>query len=340
MEPTAGTYIIRGMAEPVRRFLDAEGLPAPECRAALDRLPAEGHLPVPQWAGLLELVAEACPRPALGLAIGAHVAPRDIGVVGYLAVSCETLAEAVLRYQRYGRLVFDANATHVALEGDQVVMSWGSERGDFGHIVDATSIAVFATVIRRVVGKPLTATSVVFAGTAADEGAPPPDPRPYEAFFGCPVTFGGERTVVTFPAAHLAERISHADPALRALLDQQAEALLRALPETDAFREALNQALVRALQDGEPLLGQVAARLGLSPRTLQRRLDERGLGFHAQLDLTRCALAERYLGDDSLTLAEVALLLGYSEQSAFNRAFRRWKKKTPLQFRKALARRR
>lgn len=284
------------------------------------------------WAALLDTVAEECGRPALGLQLGGQVQPRDLGVVGYLALSCDTLGEAVARYQRFGRLVFEANATQVDLEGDQVVMSWGDERGAWGQLVDETSVAIFATVIRKVVGKRLKASSIRFSTPTQH------DAKPYEAFFGCPVTFGGARTVVKFPAALLTERISYSEPGLRALLDEQAEALLRALPETDAFREALNQALVRALHDGAVSLDEVARRLGLSARTLQRRLDERGLGFQTQLDRTRRELADRYLRDENLSLTEVALLLGYSEQSAFNRAFRRWMKTTPAKHRKAVSR--
>jgi AraC-like DNA-binding protein len=150
------------------------------------------------------------------------------------------------------------------------------------------------------------------------------------------VSFGNAMTSVRFSADFLRLPIRNSDPGLKALLEQQAEAQLKALPETDQFEETLNQALIRALHDGVPTLEQVALRLSMSNRTLQRRLGERGLNYQALLDRTRSELARRYLADRNLSLSEIALLLAFSEQSAFNRAFKRWYGESPRRFRRSL----
>ena len=93
------------------------------------------------------------------------------------------------------------------------------------------------------------------------------------------------------------------------------------------------QAIADALRCGEPTLSHIAKHLALSPRTLQRRLGEHALRFADLLDATREGLARSYLNDRKISMAEVAYLLGYSEQSAFNRAFKRWTGVSPTQFR-------
>lgn len=312
----------------LRDYLDAEKLAAAECRARLDQWSPDSRIPLADWIGLLDCIFAAAPRPALGLAIGSHIAPRHAGVMGYIGLSCDTLGEALLRFERYHRLVYDGNPASMFVHGDVVSLSWGIEHGMPGQLADETAIAAFTTIVRQLVNNTLAPTAVNFVNPA------PADPAPYQEFFGCPVTFGGTLTHVTFPVSHLACRITHSDPGLRALLESQAESLLRALPSADGFEQSLKEALVRSLHDGMPTLEQVATRLAISARTLQRRLGERHLNFQQLLDRTRAELARGYLLDGSLSLSEIALLLGYSEQSAFNRAFKRWTGQTPKALRK------
>jgi AraC-like DNA-binding protein len=243
--------------------------------------------------------------------------------MGYIGLSCDTLGEALLRFERYHRLVYDGNPAVMAIHGEVVSLSWGTEHGRPGQLADETAIAAFTTLMRRLVNEPLRPTALNFVN------APPANLQPYEDFFGTPVTFGGTLTYVTFPQAYLNRPIAHSDPGLRALLENQAEALLRALPGSEDFVRRLKEALLRCLHDGEPTLDRVAQRLAMSSRTLQRRLTDKHLNFQHLLDRTRAELARGYLLTDNLSLAEIALLLGYSEQSAFNRAFKRWTGQTP-----------
>lgn len=325
-----GLFVNGALLGLLREFLDAEGLPAPLCRQRLGSWPADGRVPLSDWIDLLDLIAADDRRPALGLAIGRRIAPRHAGVLGYLSLSCDTLGEALLRFNRYNRLVYDGNPIAMHMQGEEVTISWGIEHGRPGQLADETAIAAFATMTRALVGQELHPLAVNFVNPA------PADLRPYREFFGCPVSFNHSITSVRFSADYLRLPIHNSDPALKALLERQAEAQLQALPETDRFEEALNQALIRTLHQGEPTLEQVAARLNLSPRTLQRRLAERHLNYQALLDRTRAELARRYLTDINLSLADIALLLAFSEQSAFNRAFKRWYGESPRRFRQAL----
>lgn len=314
-------------------WLDRENLPAPELRAVLDSRGPADIVALPLWRELLERAVALRPRqPAPALAIGALVQPRHVGVLGYLTLTCQTLGEAMQAYQRYESLFYGRDLVEVRGEGEWMSVRWPAS-ASIGELGDSVSIAAMITFMRRLVEHPPAPTRVSFVFPAPSPAAW----RAYQTFFGCPVDFGADDTRVQFPLAFLGIRLPHSDPSLRALLDRQAGALLQALPDSDGFDRALQQAMVRLLPDGQVSLKRVAARLHVSVRTLQRRLEGRQLTWQTLLDRTREQLAGHYLADPSLTLGEIALLLGYSEHSAFSRAYRQWTGRTPGQARAALS---
>lgn len=322
-----GMYVSGALTGMLRDYLDSRAIAAPECRERLAAWPEDARIPLGEWILLLRELEKVDPRPALGLYIGEHIKPRHAGIMGYIGLSCDSLGEAFMRFERFHRLVYDGNPAVMSIHGDVVSLSWGIEHGLPGQLADETAIAAFATIIHQLVNQKLTPTAINFVNPA------PVDVTVYEDFFGCPVTFGGTLTCVTFPTHYLMLPIAHSDPGLRTLLENQAEALLRALPSNQSFQTELKQALARSLHEGAPTLEHVAQRLAMSPRTLQRRLADLDLSFQHLLDRTRAELARGYLLEGNLTLSEIALLLGYSEQSAFNRAFKRWTGKTPRSLR-------
>jgi AraC-like DNA-binding protein len=102
--------------------------------------------------------------------------------------------------------------------------------------------------------------------------------------------------------------------------------------------QAVRKAIAESLKDGKPKLIQVAKKLELGPRSLQRRLKSHGMDFKEIVTETRCRLALTYLNDTKTTVTEIALSLGYSEVSAFNRAFKRWTGSSPLTYRRVIGR--
>jgi AraC-like DNA-binding protein len=121
---------------------------------------------------------------------------------------------------------------------------------------------------------------------------------------------------------------------LFAYLERHADALQARVPDADSLAGRVRKCLIARLRDGEPEQPTIARALGLSERTLQRRLRAEHTTFAALLDQVRSELASMYLLDPQLAVFEVAYLLGFSEPSAFNRAFRRWTGKTPREFRR------
>ncbi|BAP12969.1 putative transcriptional regulator [Alcanivorax sp. NBRC 101098] len=311
-------------------WLDRENLPAPTLRAVLDSRSPADLVPLPLWRDLLQQAVALRPeRLAPGLEIGALIQPRHVGMLGYLILTCRTLGEAMLAYQRYETLFYGQDMVEVVGEGDQILVRWPGENTT-GELADSVAIAALISFLRRQVDAPPVPAQVAFAFAAPAA----PVRAAYEAFFGCEVVFEQAHTCVAFPVHFLAIALPHSDPSMRSLLDRQAQAMLSALPGSDSFDRALQHAMVRLMPEAAVTLPRLAAELHMSVRTLQRRLTQRQLTWRELLDRTREQLARHYLADRSLTLGNIALLLGFSEHSAFSRAYRRWTGTTPARTRK------
>jgi AraC-like DNA-binding protein len=123
------------------------------------------------------------------------------------------------------------------------------------------------------------------------------------------------------------------DPDLRRWLERQAADILARLPVNSDARDEVRSVLSTLLTAGDVRIDVVARRLAMTPRTLQRRLSRAGTSFEALCDEARKEAAQTYLADTTLSIAEVTYLLGYSEPTAFHRAFKRWHGTTPQAFR-------
>ncbi len=155
-----------------------------------------------------------------------------------------------------------------------------------------------------------------------------------DRFLGCDVVFGAEADEIAFPGTVKQMPVVGADPYLNELLIKYCE---EARSHRDAgrgtLRVDLENAIAPLLPHGKARADEVAGRLGLSPRTLARRLASEGLTFEGILSELRADLAKRYLRDESLAISQIAWLVGYKEVSAFTHAFKRWTGKTPREAR-------
>lgn len=292
--------------------------------------PGPGRFPVTRWKTLLERAARALSAPDLGLHLGRTAKPRHFGVIGYVAHACETLGAALQRFDHYQRLVYDVSPMHISAEKGVVILEWGTESGRPGRLVDEAAISALVQVARDMTAHHAPIPHVQFVNP------PPDDLAPFEAWFGGEVRFAQATTQVHLPLEFLALPLQHPDRALRELLEQQADSLLTQLPGAGDLEQAVRRAVTEAAGERDLSLAFVAERVHVSPRTLHRRLAALGLGFRELRDDTRRRLAEQHLADPGLGIAEVAQLLGYSEQSAFTRAFRNWTGQAPASYRRQL----
>lgn len=311
----------------LRDYLQSRGLdPDPLTGPPLS---AEATVSTAAWQDMLLRSADALSEPAFGLNLARHVTFRHLGVVGYLASSCSTLAEALQRGTRYGALIAEHNPTRIEVVDGQFRLFWPPVNGWSGQIWDELGTGTFVSMIRLVAGPAFAATRVDFVAPA------PADLRPYETFFGGEVRFGQPMPSLSFSSDYLGMTLPGADPTLLALLDAQAEERLQKRMPLSGELQRLRHQLLQLIRDGRTRLEDLAASNDIGPRALQRRLALLGSSFQTLLDDTRRHLAEQYLGDARLELHEIASLLGYSEQSSFTRAFQQWTGMTPGQWRRS-----
>ncbi len=327
--PTAqiSSYYLHWLHDYLRR----EGQDSQAILGVLPDLESRPYLPMTEWRQGLVVAATWLDDPDFGLHFGQTITPARFGLLGYLLHHCDTLGQAGRRMRHYLPLFFSLQRMRFEVTQDEVRVAWQADVV-FPHyheeVFAVVSVVQFA---RALTGQHVQLAAVGFASPA------PNDSRALRDFLGCPIVFSQESTWMQGPLAALALPTALPDALLRGLLEQQAEAMLASLAGKDEFMVALRQSLFALMQEGEPTLERAAARLHLSARTLHRRLEERGSRFREVLEQTRQQLAESYLPDVRLSIADVALLLGYSEQSPFTHAFKRWTGKTPYAWRKQLS---
>jgi AraC-like DNA-binding protein len=293
----------------------------------------DGRVPAAIVRELWTDLPAACDDPFFGLTLAASVPDGALGIVAYLAQHAPTLGQGFTAAVRYARLLQDVADCFIEPVSDGALrfVQAAPARGPAPprHAVEfAFARAIFAA--RRSTAVDVTPTRVRFAF------ARPATIEAYGPVFGACVSFDHRRNELELDAATLALPQREADPWLRALVEARARDLLGRLGPDRAFTSRVAGALGVAIQRGDGDLAAVARALSLSPRALQRRLQAEGRSFRDVADDARHELARRYLADRTHSLAEIALMLGFSEQAAFQRAFVRWAGVTPGQLRREL----
>lgn len=155
----------------------------------------------------------------------------------------------------------------------------------------------------------------------------------YEEHFGCPVIFnaGREALLVCEESVDVPNKLG--DETIAAFFDRHLEEQLAARTSDGSLELRVRRAVAHVLSEGVPMVSSIASELAMSARTLQRRLSGQGHSFQSVVDTARKDLAQRLLTDTDYSLAEIAFLTGFSEQSSFTRAFKRWTGQTPRAYR-------
>ncbi len=315
-------------------YLQSQGIDQHEVlprRLKLDESDQLGRFPAEDYCQLLIKAAERLRDPLLGLHLGQRIEPAHLGALGYVLLACENLGAALLRIERYHRLLHDINPIQREVHGGNLELQWGVSRGKPGALFDEAGITSIVQFGRELCGRRLPLVQVDFVNP------PPADLRPYQAYFDCPVRFAQPITRLVIPLASLQTPLRQPDPLLLKLMEEQMDAALAQLPDASDLAELTRRVVAHMAPRGSPELEAVAQELGLSPRVFYRRLAEQGHRFRDLREAALRQVAELHLRDQRLTLAEVGLLLGFSEQSAFSRAFRRWTGVSPLAWRKSEA---
>lgn len=155
----------------------------------------------------------------------------------------------------------------------------------------------------------------------------------YEEHFGCPVYFESGRDALLVSEESIDAPNKIGDETIAKFFDLHLDKQIASLTNDSGLEQLVRQAVAHNLSEGVPTLSLIASELGIGARTLQRRLSEHGHSFQSMVDLARKDLSKRLLSETDYTLAEIAFLTGFSEQSGFTRAFKRWASQTPRSYR-------
>jgi AraC-like DNA-binding protein len=329
VEPTALASSLRVFADALGELgADWEGILG-ECQIdPASLLDPEARILQSQFDHVWVTAAEKTGDPGIGLHAGERARPRAVNVFGYLALSSSTLAEGVERVARYQRLVWgrDFIALHEEAGVAHIELATGEPSEDARAIrAEYTAMLVLA-FLAWVADRPVLPLEVSFAHGAR---GPLED---YARALRCPVKFDADHSEMIFARSALDLPSAHANPSVAQLTDAFAARLLAELP-TGGTVAHTRRALAALLDSGEGDVRRVSRRLGMSARTLQRRLAEEGQSFRGVLDSLRRELAEEHLRQRRASIAETAHLTGFSEVSAFARAVRRWFGCTPRELR-------
>lgn len=317
-------------------------------RAILAAIRARGHDPAPlvAEAGLDEsLLTDARARvpavivarlwneapllvgdDAFGLTLGA-TSVEALSLGAYILRSCATFGEGLQRMWTYYRVFNDVHGLAVEQPDPATLTLALSTKNEPlpapRHAVEF-AFAWLVAMVRTTTGRELAPIRVAF-----EHGAPA-SVAAHSRFFQCPVAFARPRSELTFPLAWLELPQTTFDPHLRELVELEAQAELARLPDNATVAGRVRE-IVRPMlaSDAAGLLDDVAARMRMSARTLQRYLKDEGTTFQRVLDRLRCEVAEQRLRESDASLAEIAHELGFADQSAFHKAFVRWTGRTP-----------
>lgn len=292
----------------------------------------DNRIPFANYVALMRAAKVMTGDPALALHYGEAVNLAEISILGLICHASETMMDAFVQMNRYGRLVVEAEHIdaedrfqHRRRDGGLWLVDNRRIPADFPELVETT----FALMVCGT--RPFGDTPFVKAVHVTH-----PDPgyrAEYERILGAPVFFDRDWNAMLIDEAWLTHRIALQPTYVFGILSDHADALVREMEQSKGFRGRVESLLAPVLHTGDVGMEAIAESLGVSRQTLFRRLKAEGATFEVILDDLRRTLALHYLEGGKVSVNETAYLVGFSDPSAFSRAFKRWTTKAPGQYR-------
>ena len=283
-----------------------------------------------EYYAFLERLAAVEHNPTtIPLRVGATMRCDDYGAFGLAWKSAMTLRGSYERAERYARVLTSVSTYEVeeTNKGAFVHLHRAGERRLGMRLSNEATIASIVSISRQVSTKAFNPIAVYFKHSTPESTAD------HEAYFGCPVHYETNRDALLVSSESLQSPNRVGDEGFAKFFDTHLEAELSKLEDGHSLDQRVRIQVSRSLSEGVPTISDIAEHLGMSGRTLQRRLSEQGNSFQSLVDEARRQLAERLLQQTDYSLMEIAFMTGYSEQSAFTRAFKRWAGHTPRSYR-------
>lgn len=328
-DPVHGT-LPRALLQVLAEYLHGQGMNATKVIDA-EFWPLEpepmGRLPVERFCRMLTKAALHLQDEHLGLHLGQTLQVQQLGPLGYLLQSSARLGDALLQVQQYHRLLHDLNPIDAQLTPQIFTLCWGVAQGRPGPLFDEAGVAAIVSLGRRLCQQPPPLLAIDFVNPA------PANPGPHQAFFQCPVRWSQPETRIVLPLACLDLPLRQADSGLQALMSHQLAPAMASLGPSGDLAQRVRGVILHQARQGIPTAREVAASLKCSVRRLERALATQGQGYRTLLADTLRDEALRLLGMEALPVARIGEQLGYSECSAFTRAFTGWTGLSPSAWR-------
>lgn len=283
----------------------------------------EGLISGATFNALLELCAQRAGNPLFGLQLGLHQGSQALGSLLYVIQSARTVGDALKALTQYFPVHSSGAELRLERQGGSTRLLYDVTDGDAASVRQTVELAlgIGAQLMQGLLGHPWKPSGLLVRHPAAEPLGT------YRRLLGVTPRFGSPVNAWIFDDALLETPLSATDERFQQLAQRHIDELARiTLQELPAYVQAL---LRNRLPNGQVTIEQVAGHMKLSPRTLQRYLQAEGTGFQELLDRTRQAMATRHICDSSISLTQLAELLGYADLSAFSRAFTRWNGVSP-----------
>jgi len=295
------------------------------------------RIPAEVTAQVLNAAAGLTGIDSIGLRVGMQFRPATFLDIGYALAAASTIREALEINMRYQPLTQEAARTRLEVDRREARILLDpafADAEDLRRVTEAI-LAGYASIGRWLLWdqvRPVAAVQFRHSRPCAETCGF------YTSIFGEKVSFDGPVDMMVIDAALVSRPLPNSNPALVQLLTGRLNARLAAYRAGSSLRLLVISGLHRQIRQGKPNLDETARLLGMSGRTLRRRLQAEELSYSELLAATRKEAAEVYMHEDKMTLAEIAGLLGYGDQTAFMRAFRGWFGMSPGAYRDKLKR--
>lgn len=277
---------------------------------------------------MLNLGASELPTPGIILQIGVKTDPEHMGVVGHLMKNSQTLFGAGYQLMRYASVLSETGRWFIEDSESSFLIRYQIDNSPpYVREIEQASLSACIGTLRSLTSRPLLPLDVGF--THSDPGYA----EEYEKIFGVSVDFERSECTMRIARADAMQTIPHHQSYLLDLLQEHADSLLDTLKSADKTTTQVRQLITTSLPEGKADIEHISEQLHMSRWTLARRLKSEGVTFNRIVKEIRSRLAAQYLADQKISVSEVGFLLGYSEPSAFQKAFRTWYSCTPSEFR-------
>ncbi|HZR35355.1 MAG TPA: AraC family transcriptional regulator [Nevskia sp.] len=298
---------------------------------------ADAAIPLSALEAMLAAVSGRYSDPLMGLHLASDIQPATYGAIGYIMQACTTLGDALEVVTRYNGLLSNIGRTSLVPAPGLLQMRWECSVGSAALRRQATEYVFgsFVGLVRLLLPEQAGLLQAVHFAHPRPAGAELV--REYFSFFKCPVYFDKPVSSLFIAGAALKARLHHGDAFLKDVLDRHAQELLRQRGQKASLRDEVRHLVAAMIIDGVPTKDMVAQQLGLSARSLHRKLEEQGTGYREILDEVRLAIAQQRLRDPAESVSSIAAYLGFHSHQAFLRWYKQNTGRTPGEHRRQLA---